>query len=228
MTDHLHPQRETYPLVNTDDELVVVFRHHIPATHEPVLYLKGLRATEYRLDFSSTLDDRAGFEVLDYTAGGTDTVGITIGGSTTTLTEATDFDAEISNEQTAINIANAINTAAIGLIATTEGGQPFVYLAADPAFSPLVKSFTLATGDAAAWTPDTLALVGALNTLGASETVGQSLLPTNPIFTVVFLKLFTGRVSVDLRSPVEVRTYFRQPARLSGNTGHPGGWPTTP
>lgn len=228
MTDHLHPQRETYPLVNTDDELVMVFRGHIAPNLRPTLYLKALAATELRLDASRTLDDRAGFEVLDYTAGGTDTISITVnGGAPTVLTEATDFDAVVSNAETAIQIADAINTAALGLIATTEVGEPFVYVVPDPKADPQVKEFTLDTGDPAAWTHQILATPGSLQTLSKGEVLSLTI-GSDPLKVVSFLKLFTGRVSADLRSPVECRSYFRQPATLSGNTGHPGGWPTSP
>ena len=125
MTDHVHPQRETYPLINTDDELVMVFRDHIPATHVPVLHLKASTATELRLDASRTLDERAGFVVLDFSVGATETVSLTVnGGAATVLTEGASFAAGVSNNETAIRIAAAINTADVGLIATFEEGLP--------------------------------------------------------------------------------------------------------
>ena len=228
MTDHLHPKRETYPFVNTDDELVMVFRSHIAPTHRPVLYLKALVATTLRVDESRTLDDRAGLRVIDYTAGATDTVTLTVnGGAPTVLTEGTEFDAVVSNDQTAINIADAINTAAIGLVATTEINQSFVYIAPDPAFRPVITSFTVVSSDPTAWTEQVLATPGTLVTLSRGETTSLTL-GADPIKIVSFLKIFQGRVSADLRSPVECRSYFRQPSTLSGNTGHPGGWPITP
>lgn len=227
MTDHLHPQRETYPLVNTDDELVMVFRHHIVAPNQPVLYIKGLTEAEFRLDYSRSLDDRAGFEVLDYTAGGTETVTLTVnGGANTVLTEGTEFAAATSNAQTAINIADAINTAAIGLTATFDEGSAFVYVAPTP--NAGVKEFTLVSSEPLAWISDSLASVGTLQTLGQASSTSFDVPTTDPTKQVGFLKIFSGKLSVDLRSPIEVRTYFRQPATLSGNTGHPGGWPTTP
>lgn len=225
MTDHLHPQRETYPLVNTDDQLVAVFRHHLPPTHTPTCYFKAIGAAVFRIDMSRTLDDRPGVTVLDYTAGTTDTLTITVdGGGPTVLTEGTEFDAVVSNEETALQIAAAINAAALGLTATADGVN--VYVAADAG----VQTFTLASGDPAAWSTEILAQVGTTVSLSANDAYSVDLPfgTTDPTMQVAFLKIFSGRLSVDLRSPVEVRTYFRQPARLSGNTGHPGGWPTTP
>lgn len=228
MTDHLHPQRESYPFINVNDELVMVFRSHIPAAHSPTLYIKGLTDARFRVDESRSLDERAGFQVLSFAAGTGDTISLTVnGGGATVLTEGVDFDAVVSNAETALQIAAAINTAAIGLTATTEAGQPFVYVA--PTANSGVETFTLASSDTAAWTPLPLAFTGTVRTLITGQTL-SILLPvsTDPLKTVIFLRMLSGRVSADLRSPVEVRTYLRQPATLSPNTGHAGGWPTTP
>jgi len=225
MTDHLHPKRETYPFINTDDEFVSVCRFHIPANMRPTLYIKALVDAEVRLDESKSLDDRAGFTVLDYTAGVTDTVTLTVdGGAPTVLTEGTDFDAVISNEETALQIAAAINTAALGLVATADEARVYVVVALNSG----IKTFTLASSDLTAWSHNLLAIIGSLATLVAQQTVELDLATRDPLDTVAFLKIFKGKVSLDLRSPVECRTYLRQPATLSGNTGHPGGWPTTP
>jgi len=225
MTDHLHPKRESYPLINTDDEFVAVFRSHLTIPATPYLYVKALTAAEIRLDRSKSLDDRIGYEVLDYTAGGTDTITITVnGGGSTVLTEGTDFDAVVSNEETALQIAAAINTAAISLVATADGTK--VYIA--PEANSGIKHIALTSGDIAAWTPDTLAYNGTVLTLAAQQTQEIGLYGRDPLDTVVFLRILKGKVSLDLRSPVECRTYLRQPATLSGNTGHPGGWPTSP
>ncbi len=230
MTDHVHPQRETYPFINSDDELVMVFRDHLPATHTPVLFIKALQLTELRVDSSRTLDDRAGFVVLDFSAGGTDTVTLTVdGGAPTVLTEGSEFDAVISNNETAIQIAAAINTAAVGLTASFEEGSPNVFVAPTPGVA--VRTFTLDSDDFAAWDPRILATVGPLVTLAASGHSTEIELPSNttdPTKKVSFLKIIRGRISADLRSPVVVRTYFRQPATLRATTGQPGGWPTSP
>ena len=230
MTEQLHPQRASYPLVNTDDELVMVFRDPLVATQRPYLYLKALgsASVECRIDQSQTLDDRAGFVVLAFASGGTDTVTLTIdGGTPVVLTEATEFDAVISNEQTAINIAEAINTAATGLVATVEEGSSTVYVV--PAENSGIKTFVLASSDDDAWTPDTLAVPGGLISLSPSQTLIVSTLGArSPLDQVAFLNIISGRLSVDLRSPIECRTYFRQPATLRATTGHSGGWPTSP
>ena len=225
MTDHLHPKRESYPLINTDDEFVAVFRSHLTIPATPYLYVKALTAAEIRLDRSKSLDDRIGYEVLDYTAGGTDTITITVnGGGSTVLTEGTDFDAVVSNEETALQIAAAINTAAIDLIATADGTKVYIAGVANTG----VTHISLASGDPLAWTPDTLAYHGTVISLVTQQTTEISIYGRDPLDVVAFLKIFKGKVSLDLRSPVECRTYLRQPATLSGNTGHPGGWPTTP
>ena len=229
MTDHLHPQRETYPLINHDDELVMVFRDHLPAVHTPTLFLKGMAETELRLDSSRTLDDRAGYVVLDYTAGSGNTLTLTVnGGGATVLTEGSQFDAVVSNNETAIQIAAAINAAAIGLTASFDEGSPNVYVVATPGSD--TKTFTLDTNDLAAFDYRILASVGPLVTLSNGHSLNVDLPSgtTDPTMKVSFLRLFKGRVSADLRSPVQVRTYFKQPATLRPTTGHPGGWPTTP
>jgi hypothetical protein len=229
MTEHLHPQRETYPLVTADDEFVSVCRGHIPPNMRPTLTIKALGFVELRLDESKTLDDRAGYEVLDFSAGSGNTVTLTVnGGGATVLTEGAAFDAVISNEETAIQIAAAINTAAVGLVATTEVGKPFVFVAADPTFAAGITAFTLASDDLLAWTPDNLASVGTLVVLNNQQTTELDLGTRDVMDLVGFLRIIRGKVALDLRSPVEVRTYLRQPATLSGNTGHPGGWPTSP
>jgi len=230
MTDHVHPQRETYPLINTDDELVMVFRDHLPPGREAFLYLKGLTEAVLRVDTSRTLDDRAGLVVLDYTAGAGKTITITVNaGAPVVLADGVAFTAAISNNETAIRIAAAINTAALGLTATYEEGSPNVYVAATGVG---VTAFTLDSNAYAAWDPRILATVGPLVTLGRHHET-EIELPTDsgttdPLKKVAFLKMIRGRVSADLRSSVEVRTYFRQPATLRATTGQPGGWPTTP
>jgi len=227
MTDYTHPQRETYPFISSNDEFVAVCRGHIPATMRPTIYIKALAPTELRLDESKSLDDRAGLQVLDYSSGATDTVTLTVdGGAPTVLTEGTEFDAVVSNAETAIQIAAAINAAAVGLTATTEEGQPFVYVAPTPHSG--VKTFSLASSDASAWTEQSLAAVGAVVSLGTGHTTTVEMASLDPMNTVAFLRIFKGSVSLDLRSVVDVRTYLRQPATLSGNTGSSGGWPTTP
>lgn len=230
MTDHVHPQRASYPLVNTDDELVLVFRHHLPAAHAPTLYVKAIGDTSFRIDASRTLDDRAGLHVVGFGNGATDTVTLTVnGGAPTVLTEGADFNAVVSNAETAIQIAAAINTAAIGLVATYSGD--FVYVAAGttPAGTP-VRTFTIASSDTSAWTPEPFAFIGNVRTLTNGQTVAIQLPDgtSDPIKQVSFLRMFTGRLSIDVRSPVEFRSYFRQPATLRATTGAPGGWPTTP
>jgi hypothetical protein len=229
MTDHLHPARASYPLVNVNDELVLVFRSHIPAAHAPVLYVKAITDTQFRLDLSRTLDERAGLFVVNYTLGGGNTVTLTVdGGAPTVLTEGADFNAVISNAETALQIAAAINGAALGLVASTDLDGAFVYVV--PAVNSGIKTFTIASDDLTAWTQHTLAAVGSLNTLTTGQTTAISITPAtaDALKTVGFLKLFSGRVSVDVRSMVEFRSYLRQPATLRSTTGHPGGWPTTP
>jgi len=229
MTDHLHPKRETYPFINTDDEFVSVCRGHIAPNMRPTLYIKAFVPTELRLDESKTLDDRAGFEVLDYTAGAGDTITLTVnGGAPTILTNGVEFTAAISNNETAIRIANAINVAAIGLTATFVVGSAFVFVAPTaPNVAPLVKTFTLDSSDLAAWTHNNLASIGSLITLGTQHMTELDLGTRDVMDLVGFLRILSGKISLDLRSPVEVRTYLRQPATLSGNTGQPGGWPTS-
>ena len=225
MTDHLHPQRETYPLVTSNDEFVSVCRSHIPPNMQPSLYIKALAPTSFRLDESKTLDERAGYQVLAFGNGATDTITLTVnGGAPTVLTEGADFDAVVSNAETALQIAAAINGASVGLIATTEVGQPYVYVAGDNT----VQSFTLASSDQTFATETTLANIGTVTTLSKYATTILTLGTRDPLDTVGFLRVLSGSVSLELRSPVEVRTYLRQPATLSGNTGHPGGWPTSP
>ena len=225
MTQHIHPQRESYPLVTSNDELVMVFRDHIPDSMRPVLYVKSLVSAEWRVDSSRTLDSRAGFVVVDFTNGTTDTVTLTVnGGAPTVLTEGSEFDATISNDNTALEIAGAINTAAVGLTATAEGNKVFVLP------DPGTVTFTLDSGDDTAWEHDSLALVGSVTTQSQSGLTAEIELPvgTDPTKAVSFLRVLKGRVSVELRSPVEVRSYFRQPLALAPNTGHPGGWPVAP
>jgi len=230
MTDHLHPQRETYPFINTDDEFVSVCRGHIPPNMRPTLYIKALVPTDLRLDESKTLDDRSGYEVLDYTAGAGDTITLTVnGGAPTILTNGVDFTAAVSNNETAIRMVDAINTAAIGLTASFEVGRPFVFVApTSPNVAPEVKTFTLDSSDLAAWTHNNLASVGSLITLSTQQTTELDLGTRDVMDLVGFLRILRGKVSLDLRSPVEVRTYLRQPATLRPTTGHPGGWPTSP
>lgn len=231
MSDHLTtPQRETYPLVSSNDTLVMVFRDHILAAARPVLYVKGLVDSTFRVDASRNLDIRAGLTVVDYTNGATDTITLTVNGAATVLTEGTEFSATGSNVITAINIRDAINVAAVGLTAVVEGES--VYLTADYT----VETLVVASGDATAWDPTGFTVYGTLQTLVAGEVVAVEL-PTgtfDPINKVAYLNVLSGRVSADLRSPVEVRSYFRMPgsaygsATLNDTTGHPGGWPTSP
>jgi len=70
-----------------------------------------------------------------------------------------------------------------------------------------------------------------VNTIAQAGTSSEITLPSgssDPLKKVSFLRVLNGRVSVDLRSPVPVRTYLRQPYSLSPTTGHAGGWPTSP
>jgi hypothetical protein len=231
MTDHVHPQRETYPLITADDELVMVFRDHIPAGWEPFLYVKGLTEVEFRVDTSRTLDDRAGLVVVDFSNGAGDTITLTVnGGTPVVLTDGVEFTAAVSNNETAIRIAAAINTAAVGLTATFEEGTPNVFVA--PTVNAGVTSFVIDSGDFTAWDPRILATIGPLVTLSNQHKLEIELPAdsgtTDALKKVAFLKIIRGRVSADLRSPVEVRTYFRQPATLRATTGQPGGWPTSP
>lgn len=135
-----NPKRETYPLVSSDDTLVMVFRDHHVSTNRPVLYVKALT-----------------------------------GGVSIRVDSGTDLDTEL--------------------------------------FTP-----------------------GSVQTLSLDEVLmvelpTGSFVPTNK---VCVLNVLGGRVSADLRSPNEVRTYLRQPgqafgtATLSGNTGTSGGWPSSP
>lgn len=233
MTDHVHPQRASYPLINTDDELVLVFRNHIPAALAPTLYVKAIGEAQFRIDASRTLDERAGLLVASFAAGAGDTITLTVnGGAPTVLTAGVQFTAAVSNAATAISIAAAINTAAIGLVATYDETRAFVFVAAGTTTAGAqVKTFTIVSSDLTAWTPDTLATIGSVNTLTTSSQVTSIQLPTgtaDPLKTVMFVRVFSGRLSVDVRSPVEFRSYFRQPVTLRQTTGHPGGWPTTP
>jgi len=227
MTEQLHPQRESYPLITADDELVMVFRDHLVSTRTPQFFVKALGPVEFRIDESQTLDDRAGYVVVDFSNGAGDDLTITVdGGTPTTLTEGVDFDAEISNTQTAINIAEAINGASLGLVASFETNEPNVFIV--PEANSGIKTFSLASGDKTAWTPDSLAVPGSIVTLGTGHSDVLTLGSRSPLDKVAFLKILSGRLSADLRSPIEVRTYFRQPETLRATTGQPGGWPTAP
>jgi len=218
------PQRETYPLVTSNDTLVMVFRDHIIVGDEPTLYIKALTNASIRVDSSRSLDLRAGYTVLDWTAGGTDTITITVNGVATVLTEATEFNAVISNALTAEDIRNAITASGPLAALTAEVVGDSVLLTADSS----VTSLVLTTGDAAAWDFAALAEFGTPVTMTSSETTTIDL----PIGTfesikkVSVLRVLSGRVSCDLRSPIPVRSYFQQPTTLSGNTGTSGGWPT--
>jgi hypothetical protein len=231
MTDQVHPQRETYPLITADDHLVMVFRNHIPVGWEPYLYLQGMTEVELRVDTSRTLDDRAGLVVLNYTVGAGNKVTITVNaGTPVVLTEGASFDAIVSNNETAIQISAAINTAALGLTASYVEGEPNVYVVPTPGAG--ITAFTIVSDDVLAWDHRILATIGPLVTFGNGHKTEIELPSgsgtTDPTKQVAFLRIFRGRVSADLRSPVEVRTYFQQPATLRATTGHPGGWPTTP
>ena len=128
------PKRETYPLVTSDDTLVIVFRDHLTLTALPSLFVKALvSGTQIRVDSGAIID------IDNFSAGG---------------------------------------VVALGVQETTKIDLP-------------VGAFV------------------AINKVSA-------------------LHVLSGRVSADLRSPVPVRTYFRQPTSLSGNTGHSGGAPVAP
>lgn len=128
------PKRETYPLITTDDTLVIVFRDHITLTSVPTLFVKALvGGTQIRVDSGLNID-------IDNFSAGTP--------QNLTVQETTKVDLPVG---------------------------AFV----------------------------------AINKVSA-------------------LHVLSGRVSADLRSPIPVRTYFRQPTALSGNTGHDGGWPVAP
>jgi len=226
MTVYSHPQRETYPIVSSDDTLVTVCRDSIVASLRPIMYVKARTPAEIRFDESRSLDDRAGYEVVDWTVGAGATITITVnGGAPTVLTEGIDFTAAISNFETAIRIASAINTAALGLLATFTTGAPFVYITPQAG----VKEFTLDSSNHSAWTQNSLANIGGLVTLAASEHMSVITFGLrSPLDQVGFLRVLSGSVSVDIRSPLSMRTYFQQPATLNQNTGHPGGWPSSP
>lgn len=231
MSDHLStPQRETYPLISSDDKLVMVFRDHLLQAARPVLYVKGITPATIRVDAGRNIDDRSGARVYDYTAGATDTLTLTVNGVATVLTEGTEFDAVISNEVTAVNIRDAINTASIGLTAVAEGADVLVVP------DSTVETLVVATGDANAWAVTGLTIYGALQTVVTGEVLAVEL-PTgtfDPINKVCYLTVLDGKVSADLRSPVEVRTYFKMPgeaygtATLNSTTGDSGGWPSSP
>ena len=219
------PRRETYPLVTHDDTLVIVHRDHILTDARPVLFLKAHIASEVRLDSSYNLDDRPGIRVFDYTNGAGDSITLTVDGSGTTLTEGVDFTASTSNAVTAMSIADAINAASIGLTATAQ--EDLVFTVPDLT----VKTLVITTSDSTAWDVPGLAVLGPTQTLVAGETVSLTLpagVVFDPLRKVSFLRVLSGRVSADLRSFGEVRTYFRQPSTLSGSTGSTGGWPKAP
>lgn len=225
------PQRETYPLVSANDILVMVFRDHLPTDKRPTLFVKALKDSEIRVDSSYWLDLRPGLKVFDYTAGAGDDVTIALNGVTTTLTEGVDFDAVVSNERTALNIATAINGASIAVSAVAEGAAVLV----EAGFG--VRSLVFGTSDAAAWSNVGQSEWGTVTTLVAGQTVSV-LLPTggafDPLDKVSVLNVLSGAVSADVRSLVEVRTYFKMPGTaygrtsLNATTGHSGGWPGSP
>lgn len=231
MSEHLTtPQRETYPLISSNDKLVMVMRDHIIQAARPVIYVKGLTNATIRVDSGRNIDDRTGVRVYDYTAGATDTITLTVDGAATVLTEGTQFDAVTSNEITAENIRDAINTASIGLTAVAEGADVLVV----PDFG--IETVTVATSDANAWSVAGLTIFGALQTVVAGEVLAVELPVStfDPLNKVNYLNVLSGKVSADLRSPVEVRTYFQMPgsaygqASLNPTTGQPGGWPSAP
>ena len=106
-------QRETYPLVTSDDTLVMVFRDHITANSLPVLFVKGLRDSRVRVDSSQNLDPRTGIRVVNFANGGTDTITVTVDGVATIFTEASEFTAAVSNNETAIRIS-VFGSSAVG------------------------------------------------------------------------------------------------------------------
>ncbi len=218
------PQRETYPLVSSNDTLVMVFRDHITVGDEPTLYIKALTNASIRVDSSRSLDLRSGFTVLDYTAGVGDDFTVTVNGASTIFTEGVEFDSTVSNVITAESMRDAINAAGPLAAITAEVIGTTVRLTADAS----VTSLVLATSDAAAWDFPALASIGTPVPLVSSETTTIDL-PVGvfeSIKKVSVLRVLSGRVSVDLRSPVPCRSYFEQPITLSGNTGTSGGWPT--
>lgn len=226
------PKRESYPLVSSNDTLVVVCRDHLLAASPPMLFIKALGDAEFRVDSSRDLDPRPGYQVLDFSNGGGDTLTLTVNGTATVLTEGAQFAAVANNALTAINIADAINTAAInGVTAVSERDTVKLILN-----DHIVSTLVLATGDATAWDFAPLTLFGTPQTLAPQESTAVDLpIGTfDPLNKVAFLEVIKGRVSVDIRSPVECRSYFKQPgepfgsATLAATTGHPGGWPTSP
>ena len=77
---------------------------------------------------------------------------------------------------------------------------------------------------------------GTPQTIAAQEAV-QIDLPTgafNLLNKVAVLRVISGKVSADLRTPVPVRSYLRQPgegfgsATMRSTTGRNNGWPTSP
>lgn len=56
MTDAALPFRHAFPLVNTDDILVMVFRHHHVTGARPVIYVKALVAAEFHIDSHTDRD----------------------------------------------------------------------------------------------------------------------------------------------------------------------------
>ena len=226
MSEFSAPKRETYPLVTSDDTLVMVFRDHITSASAPVLFVKGLTDSRVRVDSSRNLDPRTGLRVVDFSNGSTDTVTITVDGTATVLTEASEFAAAISNNETAIRIAAAINTASIGVTASVENQGVDVFVVPDAG----ILDLTIACGDTTAWDPSPLTRFGTSQALIAQETLSIDLPVSafDPINKVAYLRVQRGRVSVDLRSPIEVRSYFEMPTTLSATTGHRGGWPVAP
>ena len=129
-------RRHNYPLVNTDDILVMVWRDHLMSGALPVLFLQALGS----------------------------------GGVVGELRSGPDLDID------AFTITLSISVPATGE----------------------VQQFNLPVG------------------------------AFDPLNKVTVLRLTRGRVSADLRSPGEFRTYFKQPTDLAGTTKNSGGWPTAP
>jgi len=115
--------------------------------------------------------DVAVLKVVDYAEGGTDTITVTVGTTVNTLTEATDFDAEVSDAQTATNIAAAID-ALTGVAAVASGAYVLVRGDSTP--------FRLGSGDITAWKPD-FSLMGQKIEAGGFSAVGKGNFTANQV-----------------------------------------------
>lgn len=198
----------------------------------PRIYIKAHTDATVRLDAGYDLDDRPGLRVLSFAAGTGDTITITINGIATVLTEGVDFDAVVSNAATAVNIAGAIDAAAAlsSVSPVVEGDK--VRLLPDST----VRTLTIATSDTAAFLLAGATIFGTLISMipGETQAVDLPIGTLDPLNKVSYLRVLSGSVSADLRSPIEMRTHFKQPgvafgsATLRATTGHPGGWTNSP